>query len=152
MVASALVLLALTAPHFPGGSGWHVGAGRVQSCVGVPASRCVQASSWAATVPLRDCANCIPHRTLAALPPDGIVIQLTVGRERPLRGTRGTWPVRVRRRDVRPGFEGVPARYGVVQLERTSGGVEHALWVWFGRARPTTVQLARANAQIGRVR
>jgi hypothetical protein len=152
VIAIVLVLLGLAVPHFAGGADWHVGAGRVHGCVGVPPSRCVEASAWAATVPLRDCAGCIPHRTLARLPRDGIVIQLTVARERPLHGTPGPWPVRLRRADVEAGFEGVPARYGVAQLERTSGGVEHVVWVWFGRAHPTAEQLARANEQLQSVR
>jgi len=131
MIALALLLLA---PHFPGGPGWHTGA--------------AGSHSWAATVPLRDCANCIPHRTLAHLPPDGIVIQLTVATERRIHGTAARWPTQVRRREVVAGFEGVPARYGVVQQFTHTGRIEHILWVWFGRAQPTAAQLGAANAQL----
>ena len=131
MIALALLLLA---PHFPGGPGWHTGA----------AGR----HAWAATVPLRDCANCIPHRTLAALPPGGIVIQLTVATEPRLHGPAVRWPTRLAARDVSAGFEGVPPRYGVVQQLTHTGRIEHLLWVWFGRAHPSRAQLAAANAQL----
>jgi hypothetical protein len=152
-VALVLIALALLAPpRFAGGPGWHVGAVPAHACVGVAAARCMQATGWAATVPLRDCASCIPHRTLAALPPDGIVIQLTEGRERPLVGPPGTWPPRIRRADVSAGLEGVPRRYGVVQMFVRTGVRERFLWVWFGRAKPTSRQLARANAQVRSVR
>jgi hypothetical protein len=75
--------LTLTPPHFQHASGWHVGRTRAHPCVGVSRSRCVSAEAWASTVRYRDCANCSPpHKTLAALPPGGIVIQLSNGRER----------------------------------------------------------------------
>jgi len=131
MIALALLLLA---PHFPGGPGWHTGAAR--------------SHSWAATVRLRDCPNCIPHRTLAVLPPDGIVIQLTVATERRIHGAAARWPTQIRLREVVAGFEGVPSRYGVVQQFTHTGRVEHVLWVWFGRAQPTRAQLAAANLQL----
>jgi hypothetical protein len=131
VIALALLLLA---PHFPGGAGWHTGA--------------AGAHTWASTVPLRDCANCIPHRTLAVLPPGGVVIQLTVATERRIHGAAVSWPTHVRRSEVVAGFEGVSARYGVVQQFTHTGRVEHILWVWFGRARPTRAQLAAVNAQL----
>jgi hypothetical protein len=33
-------------------------------------------------------------------------------------------------------------------MARTHDGVEHFLFVWFGRAHPTGRQLARANAEL----
>ena len=131
MIALALLLLA---PHFPGGPGWYTGASGTHA--------------WAATVPLRDCANCIPHRTLATLPRDGIVIQLTVATEPRVHFRAVRWPTQITAADVLSGFEGVPARYGFVQQYTHTGRVEHLLWVWFGRARPTAAQLAAANAQL----
>ena len=108
---------------------------------------------WAGTVPLRDCGNCIPHRTLTYLPADGIVIQMhAYPEERQFRPPRATWPLHIARRDVVSGFEGVPARYGVVQRVALVGHREVYLWVWFGRARPTTVQLHRANVMLARAR
>jgi hypothetical protein len=144
------LLLVLPPPHFKAPPGWHVGSTRAQACVGVSRSRCVHAEGWASTVRYRDCPNCVaPHKTLAALPQSGIVIQLRDVRERPPHGPLGRWPQRLRASQVHGPFEGEPARFGVIQLMvRSPDGVEHSLFVWFGRAHPTRRQLARANAEL----
>jgi hypothetical protein len=143
------LLPALFAPR----PGWHVGHGPVHACPGVSPSRCVQASSWAATIRWRGCGECLPHQTIAALPPDGIALQVTVAFERPLVARRAPrWPPLIRARNVRPGFEGVPRRYGVYQLFARFGHVEAYVWAFFGRARPTARQLAAANAELRTVR
>jgi hypothetical protein len=148
----ALVLV-VSPPHFRHAPGWHVGSRPAHACVGVSPNRCVQASGWASTVRYRDCPNCTPpHRTLAHLPPGGIVIQLSNGRERPSRAPTGKWPPRIRARDVTVGFEGEPDRYGVFQQFVRTGTLERFLFVWFGRAHPTRHQLARANAELRTVR
>jgi hypothetical protein len=120
-------------------------------CVGVSRTRCVQAEAWASTVRYRDCPNCAPpHGTLAALPPSGIIIQVNDGREVPHYGPLRSWPQRLRAAQVHSPFEGAPARVGVIQYEaRSRNNVEHSL---FGRAHPTTRQLARANAELRTVR
>ena len=104
----------------------------------------------------RDCANCSPPRkTLAALPPSGIVIQLSNARERRPYGSRGSWPSQLRASQVHGGFEGEPRNehIGVIQLVvRSQNGVEHFLFVWFGREQPTTWQLARVNTELSTVR
>jgi hypothetical protein len=115
------------------------------------------AEAWASTVPYRDCPNCVPpHKTLATLPPDGIVIQLTDARERPPYGRPGSWPTRIRASQVSRGpgaGEGMPDRISYAQLiVRSPHDVEHFLWLWFGRSRPTAQQLARANAELQTVR
>jgi hypothetical protein len=144
----ALALL-VSPPHFAPAPGWHVGSRPAQACAGVSASRCVQASGWASTVPYRDCPDCSPpHRTLADLPAGGIVIQLSNARERPSRARSGVWPPRIRARDVTVGFEGEPRKYGVFQRFVRTGTLERYLFVWFGRAHPTRKQLARANAEL----
>jgi len=144
------LLLVVPTPHFRAAPGWHIGSTRAHACIGVSRRRCVQAEAWASTVRYRDCPNCSPpHATLVGLPPGGIVIQLTNGREQPARGPRGSWPQRLRASQVASPFEGAPTRIGVIQLSaRTRDGVEHSLFVWFGRARPTRHQLARANAEL----
>jgi hypothetical protein len=98
----------------------------------------------------RDCAYCSPpHKTLAALAPSGIVIQLTNARERPPYGPRGSWPPpRLRASQVHGGFEGEPPseHIGVIQLVvRGRDGIDHSLFVWLGRTHPTAHQLARAS-------
>jgi hypothetical protein len=143
----------LAAAIFAAAPSWHAGHGPVHACVGVPASRCVEASSWAATVRLRDCANCLPHRTLAVLPANGIVLQLTVAIEHSgFRPARARWPIRIDRQDIVAGFEGISARYGVFNRIRRIGALEVSVWAFFGRAKPTAAQLARADAELARVR
>jgi hypothetical protein len=143
------LLLVVSPPHFAARPGWHVGSRPGRTCPGVSASRCVQADGWAATVAYRDCRDCIPpHRTLAHLPPSGIVIQLSNARERPPRAPLGSWPPRIRRADLHLGGEGVSNRYSHAEWFIRTGRVEHYLWVWFGRAHPTRRQLARANAEL----
>jgi hypothetical protein len=147
-IAGLLVVPALFAPH----AGWHTGHARPQACTGSPATRCVYAPSWAATIPWRGCGWCIPHQMVAALPPDGVVLQISISKERPMTARVALpWPPRIRARDVVAGFEGVSPRYGVSQQLARYGQVERYVWGWFGRARPTTAQLARANAELARL-
>ena len=153
-VAIAVSLLNVTSPRFRAAPGWYVGSKRMRSCVGGTRARCVQAEAWASTVPYRDCANCVPpHNTLAGLPPDGIIIQLIDARERPPYGPFRSWPPQLHASQVHGPFEGEPSRFSVVQLvARSRDGVEHSLFVWFGRPHPTAAQLARANAELQTVR
>jgi hypothetical protein len=134
------LLLVVSSPHFGAAPGWHVGAG--------------SSWGWASTVPYQDCPSCLPpHRTLAHLPPGGILIQLDNGHESPPKAPLGKWPPRIRRRDLhRGGGEGIPRRVSYAQSFIRSGRIEHYLWVWFGRAHPTRRQLARANAELRTVR
>ena len=142
--------LTVAPPHFALAAGWHVGNTPAQTCVGVSRKTCVQAEAWASTVHYRDCANCSPpHKTLDALPPSGIVIQVTNAREVPPYGTLGDWPPRLRASQAVGPFEGEPPRFSVIQLyQRSRSGVDHSLFVWFGRGHPTAQQLARANAEL----
>jgi hypothetical protein len=152
-MATLLAVLSLLPALFVPRPGWHVGHGAVHACQGVSASRCVQATSWAATIRWRGCGECLPHETIAALPPDGIALQVTVARERPLVARHALrWPPRIRAREVTAGFEGVPHRYGVYQLFARFNHVEAYVWAFFGRARPTARQLAAANAELRTVR
>jgi hypothetical protein len=99
----------------------------------------------------RDCRDCVPpHHTLAHLPPGGIIIQLSNGREKPERAGAAEWPPRIRAADLTIGFEGEPSpsRFAVFQLFVRTGHIERLLFVWFGRAHPTRRQLARANAEL----
>jgi len=154
MLGVLALLLVVSPPHFRASPGWHVGSSSARACPGVSANRCVDAWGWASTVPFLDCRDCVaPHKTLAKLPPDGIVIQVSNARERPTRIARGRWPVRIHSADVIAGGEGVSRRYGACERAvRTSDGVEHLLYVWFGRAHPTRHQLAAANAELRTVR
>jgi hypothetical protein len=148
-LAVLLATAALAPLQFPRADGWHAGTTGSRACPGVPASRCVQAWSWTGTVRWRDCAGCLPHRTLAVLPRDGVLVSATVARERPpVAARRIAWPPRIPAREI-GGLEGVPARIGVYQLfARVDASREVGLLVFFGRARPTAAQLARANGRL----
>ena len=135
------LLLVVAPPHFHAGPRWQVGA--------------AGSWGWASSVRYRDCRDCVPpHRTLAHLPPGGILIQLgNFPAEHPPQASPGEWPPRIRQKDVTAGGgEGIPGHIGYAQRFVRSRGAEHYLWVWFGRAHPTRRQLARANAELRTVR
>lgn len=135
------LLLVVAPPHFRPAPGWQVGAGT--------------SWGWASTVPYRDCRDCVPpHRTLAHLPPGAIVLQLGNFRaERPPEARPGKWPPRIRLKSLqRGGAEGIPRHVAYAEWFIRSRGIEHYLWVWFGRAHPSRRQLARANAELRTVR
>jgi hypothetical protein len=143
-----LTALALVPVVFAPHHGWYTGHTRVHRCPGVSANRCVQATSWAATIPWHGCADCLPHAMIAALPPDGIVLQVGLSEEHPLVGRRaGAWPPTIGAGNL-SGIEGVSGRYGVFQLFARYGQRDSYVWAFFGRARPTRAQLAAANAEL----
>lgn len=138
----------LVPASLPPHPGWHSGHTVVHACPGVPATRCVQATTWAATIRWRDCAECLPYRTVAALPPAGIALQVTVAVEHPVPGwiPRNAWPPRIASRDVAAPFEGLPTRIGVYQQRTLVHGVEVGTMVFFGRPHPSPQQAAEARA------
>jgi hypothetical protein len=149
------LIVAITGPNalspirFAPRAGWYVGAGTAHACPGVSADRCSRVSSWASTVRWRDCADCLPHRTVAALPRGGVAIQLSLVREIPLVAKETlTWPPRVRAADLVSPFEGLPARIGVYQRFVQVRRYEVHVLVLFGRSRPSAAQIAAANAQL----
>lgn len=140
----------LEAARFPARAGWHAGAGHVHACPGTAVDRCAQAGSWATTGDWRDCTECLPQKTVASLPADGIAMSLLLGRgpNAPKRTLR--WPPRLRGEDAKS-FEGLPARVGVIRRAGLVHGFTTYLFVFFGRARPTAAQLARAQAELAQV-
>jgi hypothetical protein len=148
MLALFLASAALAPATFAPGIGWHVGAGRVHACPGVKAASCQSVSSYAATVRWRDCASCLPHKTVAALPAGGVALQLLLSRERrrpkwmrPLR-----WPPRIV--GANGPFEGLPTRIGVFQTIGIVHGYTAYLFVFFGRPSPSRAQLNLAHAEL----
>ena len=149
----ALLLAALAPVAFPARPGWHAGSVPALPCPGVPARRCRQAASWASTIRFRDCAGCFPHRTLSALPRDGVVIQVSLAVEHPPLLQRALHlPLRIPPDEVTGPFEGAPRRIGVHQASGRVGGYELLVIVFFGRPQPTVSQLAAANAELAAAR
>ena len=138
----------LVPAHLPPRPGWYTGQTHVHACPGVTPERCVQATTRAATIRWRDCAECLPHRTTDALPPGGIALQIGVAREDPVRLPRGAWPPRIRARDVHAPFEGLARRIGVYQYAARVGSVEVMVMAFFGRASPSARQLRAVNAEL----
>jgi hypothetical protein len=134
-------------------NGWDVRRNRVHACPGVRASRCSQVTSLASTTRWRDCVECLPHKTLAAMPRSGIAVQITVAVEHPVRAVHTfAWPPQVKRAQVQAGFEGLPGRIGVYQAASLIKGREVSLFVWFGRSRPTVSQVSKANTELRHAR
>ena len=151
MIAALLGAAALAPATFAPAPGWHVGAGRIQAClVGRPVV-CASAPSWAATVRWRDCAVCLPHRTVARLSADGIALQFQIGFEQspPKWMRRLPWPPRIH--GVAAPFEGLPPRIGVFQAYGFVHGWSTSLFVFFGQPRPTASEISRARAELATV-
>ena len=150
-LASVAVGARLVAVQFSPAAGWHLLTGRVHACPGVRASRCSQVTSVASTTRWRDCLECLPHRTLSAMPGKSIAIQITVAIEHPPRvDPMFSWPLQVKRAKVTAGFEGLPRRIGVYQASTRVDAREVFLFVFFGRDKPTVRQVNRVNAELRR--
>jgi hypothetical protein len=147
VLAAVAAAVALAPVRFPPRPGWRAWAGVVQACPGVSPQRCRFAPAWAATVPLLDCVNCLPHRTVERLPPDGIVIQASISLERPRRLHGPSWPPRIDPAAI-SNFEGLPWRIGVFQATARVGRFDVLVMVFFGRPHPTPAQVARAQAEL----
>jgi hypothetical protein len=103
-------------------------------------------------VPWRDCAFCLPHRTVARLKADGIALQLQIGFENdPPKWMRPMeWPPRIH--GVASPFEGLPPRIGVFQAYGFVHGYATSLFVFFGRPTPSQAQLRAARKELETVR
>ena len=139
----------LTPPQFAPAAGWHVRTGTVHECAGN--ARCLQVTSTASTTRFRDCVECLPQRTAAAMHLKDIAIQITIfGPPRVRRWS--SWPLRVSRRSVHSRFKGLPERIGVYFGTIRAGARGVDVMIVFGRAVPTNQQLNRANAELQRAR
>jgi hypothetical protein len=140
------------AARFPRAPGWHT---RIDHFTDRgPCRR--QRVSWAATVPIRDGPDQLPpHRTLAGLAPDGIVMAVTqfsdCRRPRGLPALEPPLDLRTAQRMQFPGPRGdelplyritgrFPARYTV------------DLWLFYGRPDPTAAQRTAAQRELDGVR
>jgi hypothetical protein len=144
------VVLPVTAPpaRLPAG-GWHVGAKRISA---VGCGGCVQTESWAATVAYRDPPNQLPpHRTMAALARDGVIVHITRAWEpSPPAWMRQTHPLRITRAGTTASFEGNTTRGRVSRWTGSTwrAGSYVSVWVLFGRPAPAAAQVRRAQAEL----
>jgi hypothetical protein len=137
----------LTAASFAPKPGWHVGAMRTIACPGTRG--CRQTASWAATASWRDCPLCAgAEKTLRHVDRDGVVIYLTLVKER-FRFRRALqWPPRLSRTDVVSPVEGHAARFGLISRGGRLHGYSAGLYIWFGRPHPTREQVSRAQTEL----
>jgi hypothetical protein len=143
----------VTPVRFKPAVGWHVRTGSAHACPGVSASRCAQVTTVASTSAWLDCVECAPHRTLAAIPSDGIAIRFTVALEPTARARRTfKWPAQVSLAEVNAPFEGLPSRIGVYQASTRVGTRDLFVFVYFGRDKPSTRQLKTANDELREAR
>jgi hypothetical protein len=149
LLASVLALAAcgdssnrLTPVHFKEAHGWYVEApqcseGVVRIC-----------ESRASTGPWHDVHWGYNPRILATRP-NGVAIWLSVSerREGATVKYQGPWPPRVKRAEI-GGLEGVPPNKGVFQWVGRLSRWDAYVIAFFGRANPTSGQIARANAEL----
>ena len=142
--------------RFPDRPGWHTGTnGRSER---YPQGE--YTVSWAATVPYGDePLQFPPHRTLAALPSDGIVIHLTLSRDARFPPRPPSSPGEPQARppggmaDLRPGsIPGDPQGIGVYNLAVYVGRYQMSLYVLFAREQPTAAMRAEADAMVAGLR
>jgi hypothetical protein len=142
----------LRAARFRGTAPWRVRVSGPQH-----ASPCLrQRTSWASTVPFTDRANALPpHRMIASLPPDGIIMAVVQWREcRMVRGLRTLRPPLSLSRAVRMQFPG--PRGDELPLFRVMGRFPGRynvdVWLFYGRRHPTAAQRAAARRELSAVR
>jgi hypothetical protein len=135
---------------FEEAAGWHTGtSGPAEIEPGG-----TQTASWAATIPYRDEPfQFAPHETLAALPPDGIaiVVWLSAGRGSGRVAPERALPYMIDQAEE-GSFEGVPADRALYRIGASSSGRDVTVWIFFGRRDPNEEQLARAQAELDRLR
>ena len=134
-------------PRFAPARGWHTGATRAQAAEAVN-----QLEAWASTVPYLDPPLQLPPRkTLTRMRPGDVVISALAYRDdrSPPSRARPQPPFRVRSCSW-GGFEGAP-RFPVCTIEGDRAGqYDVELRIFFGRARPTRADRARAQAELNR--
>jgi hypothetical protein len=137
----------LSPARFPAIRGWFVGArgGKLLAEGG-------QTETWAATVPYRDAPLQIPPtRTLRRLGPNGTVIWVSLSRDSAVR-MQPLNSLRIRRRVVSSSFEGLPRGIGLFRATVRRRAYDVDVWVFFKSAHPTHASIARAQAELERLR
>jgi hypothetical protein len=110
-----------------------------------------QTTSWASTVPYRDSSDQFPpHETLAALPPDGVLVVAWLQQFGAEHAPLEEPPFRLAE-FTNGSFEGVPQQNATRMLHAGARNYGVTLWVFFGREHPTDEQLERAQAELDRL-
>jgi hypothetical protein len=133
--------------RFPPEPGWFVGArgGKLLAQGG-------QTETWAATVRYRDPPMQIPPaRTLHKLAPDGSVIWVSLSRDSAVR-LRPSNSLHIRRSLISNDFEGLPHGIGLYRATVRRRAYDIDLWVFFKSVRPSPRVIARAQAELDRLR
>lgn len=111
-----------------------------------------QTMSWASTIPYRDSGfQFPPHDTLAALPPDGIIVLVTLEQHGQARAKPASSPPFRLADFLDGGFEGISPENATKQFDALLANYSAGMWVLFGRAHPTQEQLDRAQAELDRL-
>jgi hypothetical protein len=137
----------LAPARFPKRPGWFVGAraGKLLAEGG-------QTETWASTVPYRDAPSQIPpHRTLARLPRDGVIIWVSLSRDSALR-QRPFNSLSIRRRLIESSFEGLPKGVALYRASVRQASYDMGVWVFFKTLHPRAEVVARAQAQLDSLR
>jgi hypothetical protein len=102
-------------------------------------------------VPYRDPPFQIPpHRTLARLPGDGIIICVFLGRDS-AHLTESVNSLRIRPRLIGSSFEGLPPGIGLYRASARKTGYDLDLWLFFKTVHPAPNLVARAQAELDRL-
>jgi hypothetical protein len=148
MRPSPLLLLAVAAtplqPAFPATPGWYA---RATSAAFAHEPPCAAV----ATIAPRERPCAFPHRTVAALPPVGVLVRVVAYGDLPRDVPRARLPLALAEAPVQHCFEGLDCRYAFQQLLVRVRG--QALWVWaiYGRAHPSPAQRAAAAREVARL-
>jgi hypothetical protein len=135
---------------FAAADDWHTGTSGITDAQ--PDGQ--QTWTWASTIPYADEPfQFLPHKTLAALPPDGIVIDVQLFESRDRAHETVEPPFRIMQADGPGSMEGLTPP---ISLYGTGGRVPGQSYdvdisVMFGREHPTPDQFARANVALARL-
>lgn len=133
--------------RFPAEPGWFVGArgGKLLAEGG-------QTETWAATARYRDPPLQLPPvRTLRRLAPGGIIIWVSLSRDSAVRLPLSN-SFHIRRRLISNSFEGLPAGIGLYRATVRRPAYDIDVWVFFKSVRPGPGVIARARAELNRLR
>ncbi len=142
------------APRFPPARGWST---RTRGAV--PFRPVTVSVTVSATIAYRDAYNALPpRRTLEALPPDGIVLRVTLvadNRHVPVSAPRerglARRPYRLAHATCAP-YSGFPeSQRACVLRALVPRQYRVEIWVMYGRRNPTRTQRTRAQAQLDRL-